>query len=525
MINITLDIDSSKQCLSAEENKNLQLPVLEKKGEAFLGWTQYDVQQYNVMNVLSATDITLKPRFTSGAAYILKSHFRGVKGDAKSSRCQYRRYVIDIYLQNVVAKSGCLKLENINNILYYFASLPIDKVTAEVKANTNQRGGAYNGAAYFTTSDIEISWKSDQPLDAVNEPKKVATILLCFGRWGMSYGEIERRTSDDIIMAAPDFNATADDKTALVSANFYGGVIMEDEISSDNPAMITVKDDADLKDIDFGSPITRFAVLSDSHIGKRYGWKDYNWLYGVFDHLKELHTATPLDFVLQLGDNIDDGYAVSYKNDYDEYLEIIKGLEICDPLNPITDREKDKVPHYELQGNHDTSLDTRFFRQKLWYAERDGKKVAFIAFFTKYGGYPAVKNLGVSYKSYGILSDETVDFVADSVNAAKKAGAEHIILCNHFGIAQDLEAPILPESGLGRLESICNKNKIRLYLNGHEHNADYTLRKYGNIYNYDAAMTRDKYAVFEIFKRYAKITVYNSQDNNVERIDVIDLEK
>ena len=32
------------------------------------------------------------------------------------------------------------------------------------------------------------------------------------------------------------------------------------------------------------------------------------------------------------------------------------------------------LPHYEMQGNHDTSMDTRFFREKLWYIYRSNEK-------------------------------------------------------------------------------------------------------------------------------------------------------
>ena len=32
--------------------------------------------------------------------YILESHFRGVPEDANDDRCHFRRYILDIYLEN-----------------------------------------------------------------------------------------------------------------------------------------------------------------------------------------------------------------------------------------------------------------------------------------------------------------------------------------------------------------------------------------------------------------------------------------
>jgi len=526
MIRLTLAMQPEPEYIEANANENVALPIAEEAGSTFLGWVQYAVQGYTFLHFSADTDCTLYPRFTTGPAYIVKSHFRGVRGDARSSRCQFRRYVVEIFLANTAASCGALKLENLHPGLYYFGDLPIDGITAKVDAVTNQRGGAYHGAAYFTTSAITVHWQSETPVDAVSEPQKVAVLLLCFGRWGMGYSEIERRTPDEILMAAPDYPAAADRKPAAVSANFYAGMVLEEEpgtLPRDMPGVRTGKCAAEAGDTDPGVPLARFALLADTHVGARYNWHGYDWLYRIFDHLQAIHAEEPLDFVLQLGDNIDDGYAASYAADYREYLQVIGKLAICDPVHPLEGRAEGKIPHYEIQGNHDTSPDTRFFRQKLWYAGREGHKVAFLSFFTKYGGYPAVRDLGESYKSYGILTDETIAWIADAVREAKNAGAVHIILCSHFGIAQDLEAPILPETGLGKLESICVQNGIQLFLNGHEHNPAYPLRLYHGIYDYDAAMTHDKYAVLEIFETHIRATIYRTDDNSVDRVDRIDL--
>ena len=528
MIKLQLLDGEKYQVLEVEKNHSILLPRLFDKNKSFLGWNIYKDSNAGFMNISANTDTKLYSIFTDGPAYVLESHFRGVPQDSNDERCHFRRYIVDVFLENAVASYGEFKIENVNHVLYYFGELPISDIELAVTHTTNWHGGAYNGVAYFTTSDITVKWKSSKPLDATKTRQKIATLMLCFGKWGMSYCEIEKRSSDEIIIPDKTFNATVGDLPDLVSANFYNGTLLEEGISKENPAAVTVKADEQLPDIAFGKLLTRFAVMADSHIGIRYEWENYDWLYGVFEHLEKLHKNAPFDFVLQLGDNIDDGYAATYQTDYNIYLDVIKKLTICDPDNPIENRKAGTIPHYELQGNHDTSMDTRFFRQKLWYSQNsDGKKVAFIAFSTKYGGYPAV-NYSLahdysSYRSYGVLQDEMVEFVKSAITKAKQDGAMHIVLCNHFGISQALSAPILPETGLGKIEFLCKKHGIKLYLNGHEHNSDYTLHKYNELYDFDASMTCDKYAVYEIYEKYAKISIYNTADNSLERIDVIEL--
>ena len=109
--------------------------------------------------------------------YILKSHFRGVPEDEKDKRCHFRRYVIDIFLENAVATNGEINLKNVNEILYYFGNLPIENIEYDITAETDQRGGAYNGVAFFTTTDIALKWQSKTAIDATTSPKKIATLL------------------------------------------------------------------------------------------------------------------------------------------------------------------------------------------------------------------------------------------------------------------------------------------------------------------------------------------------------------
>lgn len=524
MVELNLLNGTTSQVLKVERNTSVLLPRLCEKGKSFLGWKLYDNFPLWCMNHIPVKDTTLYGAFTDKPAYILESHFRGVPNDSEDERCHFRRYIVDVYLENAVANRGEFKIENVNYILYYIGNLPISNINASVTDTTNYRDGAYENIAHFSTSDVTVKWQSREPIDATQGRQKIATLMFCFGKWGMSYQEIEKRTSDEIIIPDKIFQATVDGEPAYVSANFYNGLELEPKFPKENPALKTVKSEDELQDLDFGKLLSRFAMMTDSHIGLGYQFENYNWIYSVFDHFEGLHKITPLDFVLSLGDNINDGYVATYKVDYEIYLDVIKKLTLCDPVNPIDGRKSGTLPHYEIQGNHDTSLDTRFLTKKLWYSQNaDGQKVAFVAFSTSYGGYPAIARDYPTYRSYGVIKEDMADFVEQSILEAKKNGATHIVLCNHFGIAQTLKAPILPESGLGRIEALCNEYGIKLYLNGHEHNVAYTLHKYNQLYDYDAATTFDKHAVFELYEKYAKVYIYNSSDNSLDRIDVLDL--
>lgn len=499
--------------------KNIVLNKISAEGKCFLGWSTEKDATVGFMNFVPKSDTVLYAVWAEGAAYTLNTYFRGDPENNTGKRCQFRRYVLDINLENAHADNGILKINCDSGLLYYLGNVPVEDINVQIDSPIGNL--TENGVENFVSREITVKWSSEKVLDGTVSGVKIASIMLYFAKWGMGYADLMTKTSDELISVCSDFNAEADGKSALVSANFYGGIVPE--ILIDDTASTQIGPASKDEQV-----LSRFAVLADSHVGVRYNWENYDWLYGVYDHISRIHSENPLDFVLQLGDNIDDGYAKSYKTDYDTYLETIKRLRICDPVNPVENREDGKIPNYEMQGNHDTSMETRFFRQKLWYTQNNGgEKVAHIAFFTNYGGYPLVsfRVCGdyASYRSYGKLTVETVQFVESSIIAAKKNGAKHIVLLNHFGIAQTLGAPILPETGLGKIEQLCKKYNIKLYFNGHEHNSDYTLRQYNGIYNYDAAMTKDRYAIVEITESYARVQIYNTQDNSFAREDIIPL--
>ena len=518
----TIKFDLSPERIDKEPQRNARLPRLTPEGRSFLGWLRPDGDGAPFMNFIEDVDITLRAAVTEGPAYIVESHYRGDVNDYTGPRCQYRRYVVDVYLEKACASSGAFRLDLCNDFLYYLGHVPVEGIALTVDAPSRTFEGQYHFEAdNFQTDYIAVRWTSDAPVDARIERRKIARIMLYFSRYGLGYPEIAARTSDEVIKADRAY-ALADGRPAEISANFYTGV-RDEETSSAEDFAGCMGDEPSCTEDD-GEVISRFALMSDSHVGRRYQWANYDWLHSAFDRIAEIHKKTPLDFVLQLGDNIDDGYAASYQSDYRDYLEEIKRLAICDPVHPLEGRAEGMIPHYEMQGNHDTSMDTRFFRNKMWHTQSpSGEMVYYIAFFTHYGGYPLIPYEIVgnydAYRSYGRLSDETVAFVEESARQARAEGAAQIVLLCHFGIARELNAPILPETGLGKLAAICKKYNIRLYFSGHEHNPKYSLYKLGGVYDYDAATTKDRCAVVEIRRHSATVTIYNTDDGAVYRVD------
>lgn len=464
--------------------------------------------------------------------YVIESFFKGEVNNTVGPRCQFRRYVIDIYVNGCIAKCGKLTLEHKAGILYYFGNIPTSGIDLKIHADTKRRAvngtlpmpkenpdnDRFYGYDLLKTDAMTIEWSAKHSIDASNQKKRIARIMMYFGRWGMAYSEIEKYPADEMISVNKSDGSEIDGIKAWVSKNRYLGTVAPDppELPPTCPPSI-----------EFGALLSRFAVLADAHIGVRYNWENYDWLHGIFENLEKIHAEAPIDFVVQLGDNIDDGYAKTYQTDYEIYLSEIKHLKICDPESPLKPADG-KIPNYELQGNHDPSADTRFFREKLWYTENAvGEKVAYISFFSSYGGYPLV-NFNIagdynSYRSYGKLSDETADFVDKSIEEAKANSAKHIVLFSHFGISQDVGAPILPESGLKKIESVCKKHNIKLYFSGHEHNVECSHRMYKQIHNLDISMLKDKYAIAEIYENVCKVVVYDTQSGKICREELISL--
>lgn len=448
--------------------------------------------------------------------YKIVSRFRGDTQNPTGPKCQFRRYAVDIVLENAKATGGSFKLHVGGRLFYYLGKLTPPGVDAKVDFDISRKRG---GLEEFLTNDVEVNWTSEKPIDANAEGQKIITLLFCFSKWGTEYKEIEKHDPRELISPTEGYTATADGEAAEVAENEYLGV---ENVDFTPPPVPTCPEN-----LDSGKLLTRFVLMSDAHVGPTYHGEEYGWLDNIGRHLEALHAETPLDFVAQLGDNIDDGYPHNYQRDYAIYLEQIKKLTVCDPANPIDGRAEGKIPHYELEGNHDYCPDLRYLRNSLWFTESEAGKVAFVGFFTSYGGYPLhhydESGSYESYRSYGVISEETEKFLDESIREAASQGAKHIVLLSHFGISQQLNAPVLPESGLGKLDHLCSEYGIRLFFSGHEHNCDFPHRMYKNVHDFDMATAYFYYAVVEIYENLCEVKIYSAKDQSLFRTDRVSL--
>ena len=103
---LTLIYNGKAERRTVTANEMMLLPRVEVENQTFLGWNRYERLHYGFMNISPVTDTVLHAICTDGAAYVIESHFRGVPNDSLDQRCQFRRYVIDVYLENVSASCG-----------------------------------------------------------------------------------------------------------------------------------------------------------------------------------------------------------------------------------------------------------------------------------------------------------------------------------------------------------------------------------------------------------------------------------
>ena len=79
------------------------------------------------------------------ARYVIETHFRGDTENVTGPRCQFRRYVVDVYIENCKAKSGSFKLKEDAEILYYLGQVPLDGIDLKIDDENDYRRarGAY----------------------------------------------------------------------------------------------------------------------------------------------------------------------------------------------------------------------------------------------------------------------------------------------------------------------------------------------------------------------------------------------
>ncbi len=301
--------------------------------------------------------------------------------------------------------------------------------------------------------------------------------------------------------------------------------------------------------------LSRFAMMADTHVGTLPRAEQHGFVTEMYAAISKAHAANPFDFVVSLGDNIDYGYdagdnmTADSQADYAIYLELIKSLTICDPVNPYgAQMDFSKIPHYELKGNHDPSVNTRFIgscdsqltpagtvdtslpvRENMWYVtSASGKKTAYISAQALYAEFPKMG----STNAYGKIIDVVVDEVEANLKEAKAAGAEHIVFFCHFSLAHIDH--VIDEQGRVALLKLFEEYGVETYFNGHEHANLETAQAYATmngVYNISVPSPhpmkvfsgKPYYGVVEIGESSMKIQWFHSRSGELAGTTVLPL--
>ncbi len=301
--------------------------------------------------------------------------------------------------------------------------------------------------------------------------------------------------------------------------------------------------------------LSRFVMMADTHVGTLPNAKSHGFVTQMYENINKQHAANPFDFVVSLGDNIDYGYDSGSglnkesKEDYNIYLELIKGLTICDPVNPYGEKmDSSKIPHYELKGNHDPSVYTRFIgscdsqltplgtvdtsltpRENMWYVtSKSGKKTAYISAQALYAEFPRMSGTN----AYGKIIDVVVDEVEANLKEAKAAGAEHIVFFCHFSLAHIDH--VIDEQGRVALLKLFEEYGVETYFNGHEHANLQTALDYATmngVYNVSVPSphpmkvfsAKPYYGVVEIGASSMRIQWYHSMEGSLAGTTILPL--
>ena len=297
----------------------------------------------------------------------------------------------------------------------------------------------------------------------------------------------------------------------------------------------------------------KFIFMPDIHIESdfmergqpRYTqWKPGNHaaLERTFEFINEDESCKDVQFILFGGDQLNTGYSNQQDKLDDEmsnYRRLVGGLDlyrnsIGEDLSSFKFEAPSeyickenlargqepllfKSPEFSsrviaIQGNHDTGV-PEFYRNCAFQC----KDTRFICFFAAYCGLPAPPG---GYRSTGKIRDDTFEFVKEQIEkAAVDEEIKHIVLVCHWGIANDIEKFINPivdacpankmNDNRQKLLSLCEQYGCSLFINGHEHNQDFSVAMFGNTPDINCgSMVHNTWSIVEITGDKAFFHVY-----------------
>ena len=273
----------------------------------------------------------------------------------------------------------------------------------------------------------------------------------------------------------------------------------------------------------------RFCIVSDIHINEcpeelRPDYKDGAWEryyynsatnscdYSVIENsLKFVDDKT--DLIISLGDTIDRGYGGAIQE-----AQLIK-------LNDILSKSLKDTPFLSHRGNHDQKVD-RF--NDIGRISFCGVNIYFI--LADYDSLPIPEGSAVSYRSTGIVPMERIEALDKLLTGHED---ECNIVCCHYALGTDnrrndwwIRDEYVNASGVARngnrssLISVLTKHRVKIFLNGHEHNAGYpvyTLDEDTSIKNVNCGSLFNSFAIATVDKSSKTVTIEVYSSVTLER--------
>lgn len=272
-----------------------------------------------------------------------------------------------------------------------------------------------------------------------------------------------------LMLSACNGNSTLGTTNSSESSDNAGSAVTNENNDNTNN---NKSDSDDFVILNSKNSTVKFAIFADSHVGRQSIVNNR-----VKRTMEWVNTTDDLDFLLFLGDNIENGY-------FDDSHTLADQLKL---LNEIT--LNSKVPYYYTKGNHDAK--TAAFHDNIAVVCGD---VAVVTFFASYY-CPDPDDI---YLNNGLVSEETLIWLE---NTFEKCAGKRIILACHFSIvnndSENFTSPIgdarvIPKRnntyvdfGRETILNLAEKYNIELYFNGHEHNAEMPVGNAGTLTDYN----------------------------------------
>ena len=307
------------------------------------------------------------------------------------------------------------------------------------------------------------------------------------------------------------------------SASWYTG-------SSDTSATTLYRSESEIaaayKAAVEGTDTTYYDQLKNSH----------HDMISAFKHISYLNeNGTPIDFIEITGDVTETGYnwdstkRYESKRCWEAYQHVLaqafgtgesaKAYSVSMYDGGATTATG--LPIYDIVGNHeewngsgDYSLtnwagvtnDTQFLRHRVWYTEKNGKKIANVSFHGSYGS-PTHK-----------INDTDLAALEANLKIASKSGAEQILVYNHYGLYTTGSTSIYNSDSIAKISALCKKYGAQVYMSGHIHEEDWEVTTDGYINNVDVGWAvgglgqtyGGTYAVVTVTDRRAIYTIYSA---------------